>query len=39
MASAQAASWHGVMDLYGQIDDGWTMIGGQRAQVSRSDVA
>jgi hypothetical protein len=29
MASAQAASWHGVMDLYERLDNGWTMIGGQ----------
>lgn len=29
MASAQAASWHGVMDLYARLNDGWTMIGDQ----------
>ena len=29
MSAAQAASWHGVMDLYERLDHGWTLIGGQ----------
>jgi hypothetical protein len=29
MSSAQAASWNGLMDLHGHLDDGWTLVGGQ----------
>ncbi|GAB1642815.1 hypothetical protein [Krasilnikovia sp. MM14-A1259] len=29
MSGAQAASWHGVMDLHDRLAHGWTMIGGQ----------
>lgn len=29
MSDAQAASWHGLMDVYQQLCAGWTMIGGQ----------
>jgi hypothetical protein len=29
MSSGQAASWHGIMDLYEQLNQGWTLIGGQ----------
>jgi hypothetical protein len=29
MSAAQAASWHGVMDLYERLDHGWTIVGGQ----------
>ena len=29
MASAQAASWHGLMDLHDRLSTGWTLIGGQ----------
>lgn len=29
MSSAQAASWAGLMDLHENLDDGWTLVGGQ----------
>jgi hypothetical protein len=29
MSAAQAASWHGVMDLHERLDHGWTLVGGQ----------
>jgi hypothetical protein len=29
MLGPQAASWHGVMDLHGRLDYGWTLVGGQ----------
>ena len=29
MVGAQAASWHGVMDLHERLKDGWTLVGGQ----------
>jgi hypothetical protein len=29
MSSAQAASWHGVMDVHEELKDGWTLVGGQ----------
>lgn len=29
MSGPQAASWHGAMDLYGKLGDGWTMVGGK----------
>lgn len=29
MSSAQTASWSGLMDLHDQLDDGWTLVGGQ----------
>jgi hypothetical protein len=29
MSGAQAASWHGIMDLHERLDHGWTLIGGQ----------
>jgi hypothetical protein len=29
MSHAQAASWHGVMDLFERLDHGWTLVGGQ----------
>lgn len=29
MFGAQAASWHGVMDLHDRLDRGWTLVGGQ----------
>lgn len=29
MSAAQSASWHGVIDLYERLSDGWTLVGGQ----------
>ncbi|AGZ46037.1 hypothetical protein [Actinoplanes friuliensis] len=29
MSGAQAAAWHGVMDLHDRLDHGWTLVGGQ----------
>lgn len=29
MSDAQAASWHGLMDVYEHLSTGWTLIGGQ----------
>jgi hypothetical protein len=29
MASAQVASWHGLMDLHDRLPSGWTLVGGQ----------
>lgn len=29
MLAGQAASWHGLLDLYEKVDTGWTLVGGQ----------
>ena len=29
MFGAQAASWHGLMDLHERLGRGWTLVGGQ----------
>jgi hypothetical protein len=33
MPYAQAASWHGVMDIHDRLDYGWTLVGGQLVHV------
>jgi len=35
MPAEQTASWFGLLDLYEQLDDGWTLVGGQLVVMPR----